>query len=339
MTIARQEYSSVSPLPSVVRNHLPLFFGIAVCMDVAFFASSMSKATGLPTMLLALLTGIVLGHMIPWLFASAPGVAYSGKTLLRLGIVCLGARISVGDIADIGAMPFVTVLVALPTTILFGVALARMMGRDLPFGVLTGGAVAICGASAALALSTVLPRGKGGEDRLPGVVAVVTILSSMAMIGYPVILRWLGLPDTEIGVVLGASIHDVGQAVASGYSVSPEAGATATVVKLSRVMLLPVVIVVVALLMHRQDGEGSGASIPSFILGFLGLAALNSLGLIPEAARDMLAAASGALLVTAIAGIGIKTRLGAVIGLGWRLPAILTLETVFLGAIATAFWV
>lgn len=339
MTIATHHTPTASPLMVIIRGHLPLFFGVAVCMDVAFFAQAIGPETGVPVMLLALCTGMVLGHLIPWLFATDAGVAYSAKTLLRLGIVCLGARISVADIVDIGVMPFITVIVALPCTILFGIMLSRMMKRDLSFGVLTGGAVAICGASAALALSTVLPRAKNGEDRLPGVIAVVTILSSITMIGYPVLLRWLGLPDAEIGIVLGASIHDVGQAVASGYSVSPEAGATATVVKLSRVMLLPVVIVVLAVLLRGQGQAQGGATVPSFILGFLALAAANSLGLIPEAVTSVLTTASTGLLVTAIAGIGMRTRMDAVLGLGWRLPAILTLETVFLGAVAIAFWI
>lgn len=339
MTIA---FSDINPplrlqrMAETIATNAP---GVTLATGIALLALTVSDHTGLPAMLLALFAGLALAQP-GWVPAMAgPGTGVSAKTCLRLGIVLLGARISVGDIAGIGLKPFLTVLVLLPATILFGVGIARMMRRGLSYGLLTGGAVAICGASAALAVSTVLPKRADGEERLSGVIAVVTILSTAAMVTYPVILGALGMDDATIGIVLGATIHDVAQVVASGYSVSTEAGDTATVVKLSRVMLLPVVTVVLALALRGSSGTGERAPFPLFILGFLGLAAANSLGLVPQAWGTLLGLISTVLLVSAIAAIGMRTRLATILNFGWVLPLVLLAETLFLAILATLIWV
>ncbi|MEO0820277.1 MAG: putative sulfate exporter family transporter [Pseudomonadota bacterium] len=318
-----------------LRRLLP---GLLVVAATAAVAIAAGRLWALPPMLVALLIGLAVAQWRPAIGAEA-GVAFSAKTLLRAGIVLLGARISVGDIAAIGVMPFLTVALALPATILFGLALARMLGRDAGFGLLTGSSVAVCGASAALAVSTVLARRGDAEERLCGVVAVVTVLSSLAMLSYPPLLAAMGFGAAETGVVLGATIHDVGQVVAAGYSVSEETGDVATVVKLARVMLLPVVVVVLAAALAGGGGAGQpGTGFPLFILGFLGLVLVNSLGLLPEAVVSAMSALSGAALVAAIAAIGLRTKLAKVLGFGWMLPAVLLGETLFLAALVTLLW-
>lgn len=314
----------------------PVLPGLALALVTGVLALALADGTGWPAMLMALIAGLTLGQVRPALGREA-GVELSAKSVLRFGIVLLGARISVGQIAGIGWEPFATVLVALPATILCGVLIARAMGRGVSLGLLSGGAVAICGASAALAVSTVLPSRADADERLCGVIAVVTLLSSAAMIGYPVILGALGFSPQEIGVVLGATIHDVGQAVASGYSVSEEAGAASTIVKLSRVMLLPVVILALALMIKQDQGAGS-TPFPRFVLGFLALVAINSLGLIPAGLAEALTFVSTLCLTSAIAAIGMKTRIAKVAGFGWQLPAILALETLFLVTLVTLIW-
>ncbi|MEO1721214.1 MAG: putative sulfate exporter family transporter [Pseudomonadota bacterium] len=310
--------------------------GCGLAFALAAGVLAVGGMAGWPVMLMALLAGLALGQAAPSLGSDA-GVKLAATTVLRLGVVLLGARISAGQIAAIGWEPFATVLAAVPVTIFVGVLLARLFGQDLDLGLLSAGAVAICGASAALAVSTVLRPRNDATARLCGVVAVVTVLSSAAMIGYPIILDALGFGAQETGVVLGAAIHDVGQAVASGYSVSEETGDTATIVKLARVMLLPAVIVVLAMVLGKREG-GSGVRLPGFILGFLALVAVNSIGLIPAGVVEALAQISTFCLVAAIAAIGMRTRLAAVATLGWKLPALILLDTLVLAGFVILLW-
>jgi uncharacterized integral membrane protein (TIGR00698 family) len=156
-----------------------------------------------------------------------------------------GLRISFEMVGALG-WPIVALVVAMvPATIAFGLAASRFFGFRYRFAFLSAGAVAICGASAAMAIAAILPKDERSDDRLVFTVVGVTILSTVAMILYPILSQVaLGFDDVTAGIYLGATIHDVAQVVGAGFSISPEAGETATLVKLLRVaMLAPVVII------------------------------------------------------------------------------------------------
>jgi len=215
-------------------------------------------------------------------------------------------------------------------TILAGWGLARAFKLAPSFGVLTGGSVAICGASAALALSSVLPANTTRERDMLLTVVGVTTLSTLAMVVYPLIAAALGLSDAATGIFLGATIHDVAQVVGAGYGVSPEAGDSATLVKLFRVALLLPTILIVALLFRGQAGaEGKRPPIlPMFMVGFAALVAVNSAGVVPAAVMGLVSETSRWFLVTAIAAVGAKTALGDLVHVGWRPVALIVAETV-----------
>ena len=161
-------------------------------------------------------------------------------------------------------------IVGVATTIVFGLLLARRLGLSPMFGVLSGGAVAICGASAALAIASVLPRSDTRERDTILTVVSVTALSTLAMILYPVFAMSIGLDHKQAGVFIGGTIHDVAQVVGAGYTISNETGDIATYVKLLRVaMLLPAVFAISYLVARRGgDGEGARATLPMFLVGF-----------------------------------------------------------------------
>jgi uncharacterized integral membrane protein (TIGR00698 family) len=209
------------------------------------------------------------------------------------------------------------------------------MGRPLVEGLLTGGAVAICGASAALALSSVLPRSeRNGQFTLLTVVGV-TLLSTAAMIVYPVVARLAQFDDGAAGIFIGGTIHDVAQVVGAGYIISPRAGDSATFVKLLRVaMLLPVVLVFS--FVFRASAEGAVERqplVPWFLVAFAALVVASSTGLLPAQAASSLSSVSRWCLVTAIAALGVKTSFEEFAGLGWRPAALMVGETLFLGAL------
>jgi len=220
------------------------FPGLAVSATIAVAAMFLSEHYHASAMLFALLLGMSL-NFLSQEGKCVEGIQLSATTVLRVGIALLGLRISLAQVADLGLATAGLIALSVPVTIGIGVALARLCALETRFGVLTGGAVAICGASAALAIAAVLPRHPDSDRDTSFAVIGVTALSTIAMIAYPIVVASLGLDSRNAGVFLGGTIHDVAQVVGAGYGMSKETGDTATIVKLLRVaMLLPVVVLV-----------------------------------------------------------------------------------------------
>lgn len=324
------------PSFSHLRNRAKLLFpGLLLALTIAAAARFLSEHYVAPVMLFALLLGMAFNFMADQ-ERTAEGVVFASKTLLRLGIVLLGARITLGDIAGIGTSGLLTVAGLMALTIGFGFICAKLFSRGWRFAVLTGGAVAICGASAALALAAVIPANDKTERNVLFTVVAVTTLSTIAMIVYPVLSALGGLNDAQSGFLIGATVHDVAQVVGAGYSISTEAGDMATIVKLLRVTLLPVVLIILALALARRESGFSQVRLPLFVVGFGVLTLANSIGLIPVPLAAMLVDASSWLLVIAIAALGVRTNMKAMLDLGWRHVAVIVVETVFLLGLAWA---
>jgi uncharacterized integral membrane protein (TIGR00698 family) len=204
------------------------------------------------------------------------------------------------------------------------------------FGVLSGGAVAICGGSAALAIASILPRDKDRERDTILTVVAVTALSTLAMILYPVFATSIGLDHKHAGIFIGGTIHDVAQVVGAGYMISPETGDIATYVKLLRVaMLLPTVFAISLVVAHNGGGKGSRPSLPLFLVGFALLVLANSFGLLPRLAVDFASDVSRWCLVAAIAALGMKTSFKDLFNAGFRPLAVMVGETLWIGALVT----
>ncbi|AXC49240.1 putative sulfate exporter family transporter [Paracoccus suum] len=313
------------------------FPGFAVASLVAITAKFLSEHYGAPAMLLALLLGLALNFLSEEGTRTAPGIGLTARSVLRLGVALLGARISVEMLAQLGWSLILLVIAGVVATILFALLVARFVGRKWRFALLTGGSVAICGASAAMAISAVLPRHERSERDLVFTVLSVTVLSTVCMVVYPMLSGWLGFDQRTAGVFLGGTIHDVAQVVGAGFSIGPEAGETATLVKLIRVsMLAPVVLAFSIIIRSRgladNDGGKAPPLLPGFVIGFLVLAAVNSMGLIPPAVAAAAGKVSTWCLLIAIAAVGIKTSLGKMLEVGPGAIALLVAETVFLGA-------
>ncbi|MEO1749755.1 MAG: putative sulfate exporter family transporter, partial [Pseudomonadota bacterium] len=289
-----------------------------------------------PAMLLALLLGIAVSFLSEE-GRAVEGIDFAAKTVLRLGIALLGVRISVGLMAGLGLDLIALVVGGVLLTILFGLAVARFFGHKWRFAFLTAGSVAICGASAAMAISAILPRDERSEERLIFTVVGVTVLSTIAMVLYPILARWMEFDDIAAGIFLGGTIHDVAQVVGAGFSISEQTGDTATLVKLFRVAMLAPIVLVAAILIRRahavdMDGK-SPPLLPGFIVGFLVMATLSSLNLIPSIIADFVSQTSRLLLLIAIAAVGMKTNLKQVLGVGGLAIALIVVETIFIAVL------
>jgi len=229
-------------------------------------------------MLLALLLGMAMNFLSSE-GACVSGIEFTVRTVLRCGVALLGLRITLAQVAALGWQPVTLVLLSVMLTIGSGIVAARALGFRTGFGLLSGGATAICGASAALAIAAALPSHPLKERATLFTVLGVSALSSLAMITYPLLTHVIGLDAKQAGVFLGATIHDVAQVVGAGYSISPETGDVATLVKLLRVaMLMPVIAITV--MSYRHAGAEPGVKrpppLPGFVVAFAGFALLHS---------------------------------------------------------------
>lgn len=311
------------------------FPGVLVCATIAMASTFIADHYGGPVMLFALLFGTAF-HFLTENSRCTKGIELCAKTLLRLGVALLGFRISFEQISNLGFLPIATVLASVVLTIALGVLIARLLGLSLYLGVLASCSVAICGASAALALAAILPFYKDKERDTIFVVVIVTALSTCAMIFYPVLVQYFQLNTIEQGIFLGGTIHDVAQVVGAGYSVSNEVGDISTVIKLFRVALLVPVVIFFSLLLRRQHSEKSVQSfrniVPSFLLAFSVFVVVNSLGVVPILVSDTLAQVSRWLLVLAIAALGVKTSFQELSHIGAR-PMLLMVLCTFIIAL------
>ena len=307
--------------------------GVTMSAVVAVAATFLAEHYHAPVMLFALLLGMAVN------FLSAEGkpkagIEFTSREVLRVGVALLGIRITFGQIAALGWEPVALVIGSVVVTIVVSMLAARALGFPGIFGMLTGGATAICGASAALALAAALPGAPRKEQATLFTVIGVSALSTVAMIAYPAITRALDLDPGAASVFLGGTIHDVAQVVAAGYMISPEVGDGATFVKLLRVaMLLPVVLVFSLVFRTRGEGGNRPPLLPGFLIGFAILVVINSLGIIPKPVTDAASHLSRWCLVVAIAALGVKTSLQQLASLGWRPVLMLAVDTVFLAGL------
>jgi uncharacterized integral membrane protein (TIGR00698 family) len=326
----------VTHLQAVQAGVARLAPGLLLSGTVAAAAAFLAAHYGAPVMLFALLIGMAFN----FLYDPGPcraGVDLAAKFVLRLGVGLLGIRIVLDDLLQIGAQGALVLAGLVASTIVTGLAIAPLMNRNWRFGLLTGGAVAICGASAALALAAVIPANDRTERNTLFTVMGVTVLSTVAMIAYPILFQALGFSERQTGFLIGATIHDVAQVVGAGFSVSDTAGETAVMVKLFRVALLPVVLVAVALAVRfGPHGGASGriALLPWFMVLFLALAVLGSVVTLPTVLVDQVNTLSRACLIVAIAALGIKTSLRTMTDAGRGNLAVLVAETLVLLGLA-----
>lgn len=318
----------------------PLWPGVAMSGVVAVAAMFLAEHYGAPVMLFALLLGIALNFLSED-GRGKPGIDFVARQVLRWGVALLGLKITAGQVQAMGWGPMAMVLLAVTCTIGFGIVMARLMGFKTFFGLLSGGSVGICGASAALAISAAFPNHPQKDRATLFVVISVSTLSTVAMVLYPLLARWLELDMQQAGFFLGSTIHDVAQVVGAGYSMGPQTGDAATVVKLLRVaMLVPVIALAAWLTRMQASSEDAAAAagprppwLPGFAVVFVVLVIVNSSLDMPTAVLDTGNSLSRAFLVAAMAAIGMKTHLKDILNVGWKPMVLMLMETVFLAAL------
>lgn len=292
-----------------------------------------------PAVFVALLLGLLFAQIgVARRPRFVEGVRFTSTTVLRLGVALLGARISLSQMGQLGVGPFLVVAAVVVITLIAGRAVAKGLKLPMGFAWISAGSVAICGASAALAVAAIFAADKRREHQAALVVALVTVIGTVAMIAYPALAQALGLDERLAGVFLGASLHEVAQAVGAGYMVSEPVGASATLAKLMRVAALAPVIIILSAMLRRDQAEAGDIELPPilpwFLVAFLVTTVVVNAGLIPPAGIALATTASSWALVAAIAALGMKISFGALSQDGPRPVAAILIQTLICGGVA-----
>ena len=282
----------------------------------------------LEPVMLAILLGMILSNAVALPAACAPGIKFAAKKLLPVGIVLLGARLDFNDVVRVGTLGIVlSILTIAVALLLFGAFVKLRLVRG-KLGVLLGVGTAICGGTAIVATAPVI---EAEDSDVSFAVATVTVLGLAAMFLLPLAGHALHMGDKGFGIWAGLSIHQTPQVVAAGFSYSELAGRDATIVKLARVSLLAPVVAAIGFTYARrrtsnaadERGTLSAARLlklfPAFVLGFLLMALLRTLGWLPSftiGSRHVNTVAlcdqvSRYLIIAAMAAVGLETRFDA----------------------------
>ena len=325
--------------------------GLALAGVLLIAASAVAKVHGGPLPLYALFFGMAFHHLSREL-RTRPGIDFCAREVLRLGVALLGARITTAQIEALGWGAALWLVLGVATTMLLALWLGGRLGLGRARATLAGGAVAICGASAALAISAVLPPERKGDRFTLTVVIGITVMSTASMVLYPLLARALHLSPAQAGLFLGGSIHDVAQVVGAGFTLGSETGEMAAVAKMFRVALLMVVVLAVTLAFKTSRAQATSAAdatqpgakpalVPWFLWMFVALVTLNATGWLSPDIQDPLSDLSRGCLLMAMAALGVKTSLAQVTRAGWQPFLLILAETLWLGTfmLAGAWWI
>jgi uncharacterized integral membrane protein (TIGR00698 family) len=302
------------------------WMGIALTAALAAAATELAQAgwlqaNGISVLTLAIVLGMAAGNTVyPRIESgSAAGVAFSKNSLLRVGIVLYGLRLTLQDVAAVGAAGIAIDAVVLMSTFALACwAGTRVFGLDRTTAMLIGAGSSICGAAAVMAAEPVV---RGRSDQVTVAVSTVVVFGTLAIFLYPALYHAnqlfgpFAVSPTAYGIFAGSTIHEVAQVVAAGRAIGEAAADTAVITKMVRVMMLAPFLVILSMVLSRT-GAATGAArritIPWFALGFVAVTAFNSLKLLPRPFIEAAVQVDTLVLAMAMAALGLGTRWSAI---------------------------
>jgi len=302
--------------------------GATVALIAGQFTSAVSP------LLIAIVAGAVLANTVSLPAKFQPGLAFSAKRLLRVGIALLGLQLMFSDIVGLG-WGVIAVVVAIVFLGIAGTMYAgKLLGLSWSQRILIACGFSICGAAAVAAADGVV---NAREEELLTAVALVVIFGTLMIPTIPLLADAFGMNEIEAGMWAGGSIHEVAQVVAAGSALGATALGVATVVKLARVLMLAPVM---AFLSIRQRTMVDNTDtkrpplIPLFVVAFIGCMGLRSTGMLPNELLGLAKTVQTALLAAAMFALGLGVRLSVIRGVGARPFVLAAISTVWVATIA-----
>jgi uncharacterized integral membrane protein (TIGR00698 family) len=321
-------------------SYLP---GLVLCLFVALLAEAgswgfrhLSFQMMIEPLVLAIGLGVLLRTVVGVRQQSEAGIAFSSKTLLELAIVLMGATMDLRQISGAGGFVLLVVAGLVISSIAVGFAIGRLFGLSTRLSLLVACGNAICGNSAIAAVAPVIAARR---EEVASALAFTAVLGIAVVIGLPIVADRLGLNVAQYGAMAGLTVYAVPQVLAAAAPGGLIAMQTGTLVKLLRVLMLGPVIMVLGIAERRRSGASTvrpAPLMPWFILGFLLLGILRTLGVVPEQWAAASAAAASALTVVAMAGLGLSVDLRAVLSAGGRVMAAAALSLLALSGASYA---
>ena len=311
------------PLSQVnhMKNILKLAPGCAAALGIAVIAKlleQLEENAGLHFIgasVIALFIGMLINHFRKPTPATAPGIRFTSKKILKFAIILLGASLNITTVLTVGKFSLTVMIFTLATCFGLGSLIGRAFRLNWKTYSLINAGTGICGGSAIAAIAPVIDA--DDLDIAYGMSATF-LFDTIMIVVFPILGRAMGLSDAAFGLWAGTAVNDTSSVVATGFAFSEAAGDFATMVKLTRTLaIIPTVLVFSVISMHLKKKEAAARNnsakvnmksvFPWFILGFLAMSLLCSIGLIPASAASILKTISKFLMVAALAAIGLNT--------------------------------
>ncbi len=293
-------------------------------------------------LVLALIIGLLVRAFRPIPDTYMPGIGFSAKQLLEFAIVLLGASLNLSELADAGPRILIAVGISVSVTLAAGVVIGRVAGLGTRLAILVAVGNAICGNSA---IAAVAPAIRAKKQDIAAAIALTAVLGVGVVLLLPALIPLFDLTDERYGVVAGLTVYAVPQVLAATLPVSAQAGQFASLVKLTRVLLLGPVVALFAFLYRNQhdDEDGTASSklslskfLPWFVIGFLAMSLLRTTSIIPDNLGDLSKDISKILTAVAMSGLGLSVDIRSVRATGPRVALVVLILTVMLVVMALA---
>ena len=301
-----------------VKKMLPGCAIALVIAVVAKFLEQLEESVGLHLIgasVIAMFIGMIVNRFYAPNDKTKPGIKFTSKKILKFAIILLGASLNITTVLTVGKFSLTVMLFTLATCFGLGYVIGKALGLDWKTSSLINAGTGICGGSAIAAIAPVI---EATDMDIAYGMSATFLFDTIMVVVFPLLGRAMSLSDAAFGLWAGTAVNDTSSVVATGYAFSEAAGDFATMVKLTRTLaIIPTVVVFSFVSMHlkKKEAAASGGAVqirwrsvfPWFILGFLAMAVLSSVGVIPAAAAAALKRISKFLMVTALAAVGLNT--------------------------------
>ena len=287
------------------------FKGLILSIIIAVVAWLSAFIIPIGSVAIAIILGVIVGNLVKLDGSYSMGITYSEKTLLGYAIALMGINLDFGVLAALGLKTILIVILGMVVTIYSAVLLGRLLGVDKKFALLLGIGNGVCGASA---ISASAPVVKADKHSIGISIAIVNLLGTFGIFLVPFIAFSFGLNEIDAGILVGNTLQAVGQVTAGGFSISHDAGVSATAVKMGRVLLLTPLIFILIYMFHVKSSDENikGAKVPRFIIVFVLMSLVSSFGLVSDEIKAIISNASHILLIVAMAAIGLKIHFSSI---------------------------
>lgn len=281
------------------------FKGLLLAILIGISAHLIGKFSSVNGVMLGLLTGIVLGNIIPFSNNFNSGISFTSSKLLEFSIVLMAFSINFNDVVALGWQNFILVVVMIIGVLIGTLFLAKKMSCPESTGTLVGFGTAICGSSAIAAIAPGVAKNKGD---IGIALAVVNLMGSIGMVALPYVLKWVDLAEIDAGVLIGATLHSVGNVAGAGYGMEKYIGDTAITIKLARVAMLSPAVILFTYLVNKKETKSwkEHFKLPLYLWLFIAVTVFSSLISLPSIVLGGINEMGKITLTIAMVAIGLK---------------------------------